>query len=412
MKNTSMGYHTFSFFQRIKEDEYQELSCDFQSYANGNNNLKGFPIEGKEHKRIGWEYSYKRNKGIRWQLLSARGKHDFVIRGVRVIINPKALIESNYITAAQENDLEMVEKIYNNEAAKISPILLAFGSCSINRADYCLNIDLKELGIPCTPEQMIYLIKQGNVPKSCIERKAKSRKQHRSIPDPYSFYLESESYVINFYWKYAQQKEKHPNFAFRDLSRNVIRFEVQSRYPRLYSYSKGIKYESKYYTATDELSMNELYERIINDIKNPSIPIDVMLMGKVSDKVVRKELFRVIGKGDYFTLDDARSIVETYNFRRDKEERLIYALEMVNESRGIEKAKAKMYGPDLDDFKRSLKDLDNMLINPVTIPRRWDIRYIPNPLRSYYDALYEEELVPVSEYQARKHIDEFLMERI
>ena len=94
-------------------------------------------------------------------------------------------------------------------------------------------------------------------------------------------------------------------------------------------------------TATDEISMNELYERIINDIKNPSIPIDVMLMGKVSDKVVRKELFRVIGKGDYFTLDDARSIVETYNFRRDKEERLIYALEMVNESRGIEKAKQR-----------------------------------------------------------------------
>lgn len=111
-------------------------------------------------------------------------------------------------------------------------------------------------------------------------------------------------------------------------------------------------------------------------------------------------------------MDDARSIVETYNFRRDKEERLIYALEMVNESRGIEKAKTKMYGPDLDDFKRSLKDLDNMLINPVTIPRRWNIRYIPNPLRSYYDALYEEELVPVSEYQARKHIDEFLLERI
>ena len=115
MKNTSMGYHTFSFFQRIKEDEYQELSCDFQRYANGNNNLKGFPIEGKEHKRIGWEYSYKRNKGIRWQLLSARGKDDFVIRGVRVIINPKALIESNYITAAQENDLEMVEKIRSEE---------------------------------------------------------------------------------------------------------------------------------------------------------------------------------------------------------------------------------------------------------------------------------------------------------
>lgn len=37
---------------------------------------------------------------------------------------------------------------------------------------------------------------------------------------------------------------------------------------------------------------------------------------------------------------------------------MIYALEFVNESRGIVKAKHKLFGPDLDDFKRSLKDLE------------------------------------------------------
>lgn len=74
------------------------------------------------------------------------------------------------------------------------------------------------------------------------------------------------------------------------------------------------------------------------------------------------------------------------------------------------KAKAKLHGPDVTDFNRSLKDLDRILVNPVTIPRRWNIGHIPNLLRAYDDSIYVEELIPEQEYSARQHIVEFLSE--
>lgn len=47
-----------------------------------------------------------------------------------MIINPKALVEGDYIAAAQEDDLAMVERVFNSEAKRISPILWKFGLCS------------------------------------------------------------------------------------------------------------------------------------------------------------------------------------------------------------------------------------------------------------------------------------------
>lgn len=398
-----MGYHTFSFFQKMNEMDYSSVVIHFNNYANRNNDIKRFPI--KDNK--GWGFTYKQNKGIRWILSSRKEKNGFLIQGVTVIINPKALFEGNYITAAQEGDLEYIEKKYNEEAAKISPLLFEFGSCSVNRADACLNIDLKELGIPCTPQQIMALIKQGNVPKGFEERKEKyDEKQHRKITDRNSFYLTSKSLVINYYWKFPKQDEKHPNYLFRKASQDVIRFEVQCKYPKLYYYFKNADYKSKY--TSDNFSLEKIFERASMDIYFPFLPIDVVLSDRFSEKIVRKYFYKVLRKGDYFTLEGARSIVESYNFRREKQERLIYALELVNECHGIEKAKSKLCGIDLADFKKSLRDLDSILVNPVTIPRRWNIQHIPNLLRAYYDAIFEEELVPEEEYLARKRIEEFL----
>lgn len=405
MKNTSLGHHTFAFFQKAKEDEFSLLTQDFIAYANKNNDMKRFPLSNNK----GWQYIYKNNKGIRWLLLSSRQKNGFIIQGVMAVINPKALIGEGYITAAQEDDLEKVEKIFNNEAAKISPLLLNLGQCSLNRADPCLNIDLKELGFPCTPEQMMSLIKQGNVPRHYKERKEDyDVKQHRKVTDQYSFYLENKSCVINYYWKYPKQNEKHPNFLFRESSRNVIRLEVQCKYLKLYALSKNISQESRFCMSGEDMSLEELYERVVNDVKDPSIPMDVILSGKVCDNIIRKHFHKVLRKGDYFTFDGARSIVESYNFRQEKEDRILDTLELVNESHGIANAKAKLNRLDLNDFNRSLKDLDEMLVNPVTIPRRWNIKHISNLLRAYDDAVYEEELIPEQEYLARRHIAEYL----
>lgn len=412
MKNTSAGYHTFSFYQKLSIDDYSMLVNDFRVYKHKNEDMKNFPIKDKSGNVIGWEYTYLRNKGIRWLLLSSMAPNGFSWQGIAMIVNPKALIEGNYITAAQESDLDVVEKVFNNEAKRISPILLKFGWCSLNRADFCLNIDLKELGIPCTPEMMITLIKQGNIPKHYKERRWYDERLHRKVADKNSFYLESKSMTINYYWKYPQQEDaSHPNFLFRESSRNVIRLEVQYKYPKLYPIAKEHRQESKFFKSTEELSFEEIYQEIaFHETHNPSIPVDVMLSSRVSDRIIRKHFAQIIGRGDYFTLDGARSIVESYNYRSDKEERMIWTLEWIKKYHGIAKAKTKLHGPDQVDFKRSLKDLDSILVNPVTIPRRWNIKYIPNLLCVYDENIYEEALIPEQEYIAKQHIKEFLSE--
>lgn len=409
MKNTSLGYHTFSFFQKLKEDDYFSLSGDFDKYARINKNMKKTPVKNEKGEITAWRYSYEPSKGIQWILTSKTAKNGFTMQGVIVIVNPKSLIKRDYIAAAKEADFELTEKLFNEEAAKISPLLKKLGFCSLSRVDPCLNIDLKELNFPCSPEQMMMLIKQGNIPKHYKEREVKyDKKQHRKIKDKNSFYLESKSSVINYYWKYPQQNEGHPNYSFRESSHDVIRMEVQCKYSKLYVLSKKIREKSRFYVSSDDLSWEEIFERLLDDLRNPTNPADVILKDEIFENITQKHFYKVLRKGDYFTINDARNIVESYHFRREKEERLIYALEVVSDCRGIANAKSKLHGPDLDDFKRSLKDLDDILVNPVTIPRRWGIKHIPNLLRAYYDSIYEEQLIPRQEYLARQRIDEIL----
>ena len=189
----------------------------------------------------------------------------------------------------------------------------------------------------------------------------------------------------------------------------MIRLEVQYKYPKLYPLAKEVRKNSKFHVSLDDISIEALYQAFAYDeVHSPSIPIDVTLSGKVSDIVNRKHFAKIIGRGDYFTLNNAKSIVKSYGYRRDKEDRLIFTLSKINDCHGVAKAKAKLHGPDVSDFNRSLKDLDSILVNPVTIPRRWNIRHIPNLLRAYDDSIYVEELIPEQEYIARQHIVELL----
>lgn len=411
MENTSMGYHTFAFFQKTNEEEYQHLESDFIGYMQKTKKMNRTPVEGKDKVYIGWQFSYqnKEDKGIRWLLLSSQAKNNYAIKGVLVVINQETLIENNYIRAAKEDDLTTVEEIYNREAEKISKVLLKFGACSLNRVDPCLNIDVKELGLPCTPEQMMKLIKRGNIPRYYEEREQYDEKQRRAIADKDSFYLESKSSVINYYWKYAKVKKNHPDYKNRESFRNVIRLEVQCKYLKLYTLSKDMREQSKYYHIAEESdSIEETYEKLCHEIRNPAIPIDLVLSKKTYESFIRRDFYRVLRKGDYFTLDIAKDIVESYQYRENKEKRIAEALDLVNESHGIAKAKAKLQGKELERFNKALQELDIIFVNPVTIPRRWNIKHIPNLFRAYYDSIYEEQLVPCQEYDAMKHIEKVL----
>lgn len=410
MKNTSLGFHTFSIQLRVNYEYFAKITNDFIRYANNlQNGMKRYPVsKGTENNR--WRYVYEYDKGLQWYLYSFKSENGYLTQGVTAIINPKVLIKNNYIRAAQAQDLKLVEEIFNKKSKTISPYLHEFNQWSINRVDYCLNIDTKELGLPCTPEQMMKLVKRADIPKHFKERKEYSSAFHRKVSDSNSLYLQSKSVTINFYHKFFQQCSKHPNYANRYDSYNVLRFEIQCKYPKLYTISKCYRSNECNIFNFTEKSVEEIYyDYIESGVSVPTINSDSVLPTNVSYEMVEKYIFKTLRKGDYFTLEIAKKIVESYKFRPEKETRLLYALDIVSKARGIAAAKEKLSGLELDDFKRSLSDLDEILVNPVTIPEKWSMVHIPNPFHAYSNSVFEEQLISYSEACAWKHIQEILL---
>ena len=73
-------------------------------------------------------------------------------------------------------------------------------------------------------------------------------------------------------------------------------------------------------------------------------------------------------------------------------------IKIVREKQKTAKAKEKIecQGGDLASFNRTLYDLQNIGINPVTIPREWGIAHIPNLMHTFNDIFSSRDICPDS----------------
>ena len=391
---SSIGYHTFAIFLKLLLEEESDLHRYFFDYMKKNG-----PMGIRVLKNIGTIYTCKNNTGIRWLVINrAVGRSNFRITGVMAIITPEVLLNKDYITITTKSDIQEIKVAFNNEASKISPILGDFDSYSASRGDYCANFFLDELKIPCTSHQMMKLIKMGNIPTHYHERTEYDKAtSHRKKTDPNSFYLESGSVVVNCYDKEAQLKndEKHPCKNIKD-AKNLIRFEIQCPNQKLHAMSKtpvflATEPEPSIPTSSNEREMDAFYRDLITLLTHHRIAlrIDTFLSDTICVEVINKYFRKIVRSGDYYTLAKAKNIIEMYRFHPKREKKLINALEMTNDHRGIYNTKLRLMGKDLLEYNRMLNDLDKLRINPVTIPRSWGIEYIPNLLNAYHDKVAE-----------------------
>lgn len=379
-----MGYHTITIFKKLTFKEAILLYKHFQAYGEleiyPSSNYRIAPNSSEFIKLLncGLAQYYKtkyriKYKGINWTLRISKASPGFISQNddenkpcsILARINPKVFVGiRDYVATADESDLEMVEINFNNEAERISPILGKFRSYYLNRVDYCINFDLKELDIEYTPEQMMKLIKRSNIPNHYKEWMEYDREAHRRKSGKNSFYLISNSANINCYWKNPQLKNKFIDCPNSEDDSDIIRFEVQCKYLKLYHMT-----------------------RLMADIKGPGNHINEFLSDKTASIIINEYFNRVIGKGDYYTLRMARKIIEKYKFADKKEQRLISALEFISKCGSVSKAKAAYEGQELEDFRRTLRDLADLNINPVTVPKDWGIKgeCMRNLLRSYDD---------------------------
>lgn len=323
---------------------------------------------------------YKKDIGIKWLIHHNTWSDRFRSYTVEAIINPKILGGiSDYITAATLDDMDTAIAGFNLEAKRISTLLKTFDCYCLKRVDYCLNFYLDELIPGCNPNLIMNLIKRGDIPHNYEEWGEYDNVSHRKKSSPNSFYLISKSVNINCYNKYMQLLERskeNANNGYPPISQavlgaaqGIIRFEVQCKHHKMNPSSNSVKG-----------SENDSYNKY-KDLLSYETCIDTIIY------YYRK----IIKYGDWYTLQDAVRKIMSQHYNRQKEKRLIDVLGLVNQRRSFNDAKTAYTGEKLKAFKRTIKDLISLNINPVTIPREWGIKHIPNLLNAYFDKVQEEQ---------------------
>lgn len=376
---SSLGFHTMTLYNIIFSGDTAQLIRDFQQYSQMTGSIKMY----KDKHGNGVIKFFPEYRGIQWLIYENvyLGEFRTCVTIINVEINPKILGGvHDYITAATYDDMETAITNFNRISKKISPLLGTFDNYSIKRVDYCINFALDELAPECTAEQMMTLIKRSNIPPYYKEWMCYDDTAHRMKSRPSSFYLMNNSVHINCYSKYMKLKEQNQENmengyppiaqATMEAARDIIRFEVQCKYRKIYALSHWNK-KSKSDNASNYkvlLSHDACMDRI-NEYYN-----------------------KTIGRGHWYTLQLATSLIRSHHFNRQKEHRLIDALQFVNQCRSITKAKEAYQGNDLESFNRTLKDLSSLGINPATIPKEWGIGRIWSLLDTYYSKLSMERI--------------------
>jgi len=413
MLRSSLGFHTIKLFMVVSREVSELLLRAFKAFSKATGGLHIYPEDGPIRYKleyIGGKYVrkvdetartyrivyYHYDVGLEWKLRFCNWSRDFQTYIVEAKINPKVLGGvTDYITAATIVDIDAAEAAFNREAEKISPLLSQFSDYAPNRIDYCLNGDLRKLGYPCTPEQMMILAKRADIPPKYAEWTRYCPISHRHKSDPASYYLKSKSVNISFYSKYMELKKRSDERVKKGLAPipghvleaalNVMRFEVQCKYPKVHNMSRRVLSQKEY-------DFEESWETIQHGY-NSCDALKDLLADDMCKKVIDYYYKRVFVGGSYYTLKDAKELVKSHEFRTTKAERMLDTLERVNQQRSISRARASLSILSTD-FGISLNELADIGINPVTLPKEFGIKSMPNLLDAHNGTFAATDGIP------------------
>ena len=291
----------------------------------------------------------KINKGINKKTGKEYSCVDFRIN---MIINPSRILrKSNPIAIMHQEDIDLFIFQFDKILRQIDESLVSCRTWSIKRIDYTRNIDLNIMSDldANIVNKYIQLFSRADTPTRCkvpYHKIKKDRKQKEG-----SYIVENKSVTFICYNKEKERMDKQ-KYDGIDYAKNILRLEIQCKNPRI----RQIVYKNKWDT-------NFLYH---------------FLNYEISYETLQKYYKSSIGDGDYYSLNKARKLInETSKIKhKDKKQKLIEVLELINTKKSVAEAR-KEYG-NINTFNRYLKELQKLAINPVTIPRAWNITEIPN----------------------------------
>ncbi|OPH60305.1 hypothetical protein BC351_17560 [Paenibacillus ferrarius] len=353
--------HTVHMFCKLNYHFYTALFKVLQELSSSNHCRFYREKDGSYHCHL-----LLKETGIKLILRSSENEDGISYKALEIIMNPMRLLDVNdYL---QLTDIEHYQSIYAAFRKAFKPIKKKFESKRRNRSfkfnldyldaycykivDFAVNIYTKHIKL------YMKLIKRANVPNGFQQFVLYKESSKRFEPPEHNFYifrkgkskLKTNHVTLNIqcYDKGEHLKEK--NLPCDDERANyTIRFEVQCHYNKVYRIIKS-----------NALSKQGFSQFLREDI---------------SDNELHKYFKKTIGYGDYYTLSKAKELVQNKRLQPKMKEALIETLELVNDRRGIWKAKEKV--SDNKEFDKRIKKLHEIGVNPVTIPIAERIDYLP-----------------------------------
>ena len=271
-------------------------------------------------------------------------KYKYNFMQIKIILNPVKLLRKNKLEVIEEDHLEKLRKVFAEEIKKIHVSLPILDYWTVNRIDYAININTPYV------KEYIKLFQRADKPKGFKElycSKSKKRKQLEG-----SFYLFSESVVINFYNKESERLKQDFN---ADEAKNILRLEIQCKQLKINTLKVKNRFDSK------------CLKNYINK--------------DISFKQIEYYYNNTIGRGNYYKLSEAISMIEDSNYTKNTKNKLVEVLKAINKNRSVWKARENSkYSSSC--FNRYLEKIKDLNINPVTIPCRWKIDNLKN-IKSY-----------------------------
>jgi len=330
--------HTLELSQRLNYSDERRLDKKLAAFFNGDvifNSKEKMFIYGNHSNcpfKIGIERFFMENKGA--------------FNRLSIIMNPAKVFYGNQVNVSDMNTAHMALCDLESLFAQIG-ISEYYPYLKLSRIDYAIDIFLETQEMV---ETYVALLQRGDIPHNFTPRMEYNTTSHRFDTYKDSLYYENKYVTINFYNKYEQLKEKAAEFIDPELARGILRLEVQWKRPRIH-------YIVKHY------GLQDLPHEFLNE--------------QLAVTTVQDYLSKIAMLGDYYSLSKAKTLVLNSAFRDRHKDEMISFLTDVNNKRSLSEVKEKgMYPPNI--YERIIKQLNQLNINPVTIPGRWGYDYLPN----------------------------------
>ena len=270
-------------------------------------------------------------------------KYKYENKYIEIIVNPtKLLNKKNSIEITKTEDIDEFIVKLDAVLQLLSPGINSCIFWSVKRIDYARNVRVEQELIPKYLD-LFSRADNGNL-KVQYNYIGKRKKQMKG-----SFRLFNKSITINFYNKYDERINKNKSSEVEDAE-NVLRLEIQCK------------------------------KNKVNNIKNKNKWDTNMLLNYLSEEISKETLYKyykkTIGTEDYYSLKKAEEIINKSNMRENKKNKLIQILKLINKKRSVPGAR-ELYCND-SQFNYYVGELKKLGINPVTLPRAWNIEHLKN----------------------------------